>query len=93
MFAGFRPKPATEKAMSPERGETDRALAPSQSKAIERYGRAAADMDRMRDQGLPVLAHQESALQRASEALDQTRPHAARDLASAIERDPRLARD
>ena len=93
MFAGFRPKPAAEKATSPERVAADRPLAPSQPRAIERYGRAAADMDRMRVQGLPVLAHQESALRRAGEALDATRPHAARDLASAIERDPRLAHD
>ena len=100
MFAGFRPKPATEKTTLPERGaaslsraQSREPLAPSQARAIERYGRAAADMDRMRAQGLPVLAHQESALRRASEALDAIRPHAARDLASAIERDPRLARD
>ena len=93
MFAGFRPKPAPEKATSPERVTADRPLAPSQARAIERYGRAAADMERIRAQGLPVLAHQESALRRAGEALDATRPYAARDLASAIERDPRLARD
>ena len=93
MFAGFRPKPANEKTTSPERVAVDRSPAPSQARAIERYGRAAADIGRMRDKGLPVLAHQESALRRAGEALDATRPHAARDLASAIERDPRLARD
>ena len=93
MFAGFRPKPAAERATSPERSAADRALAPSQAKAIERYGRAAADMERMRAKGLPVLAHQEQALAKAGDALDQTRPYAARDLASAIERDPRLARD
>ncbi len=93
IFDGFRPKPATEKAPSPERVAADRPLAPSQARAIERYGRAAADIGRMKDKGLPVLAHQESALQKAGDALDQVRPHAARDLASAIERDPRLARD
>ena len=93
MFAGFRPKPTTEKTTSPERGAPDRPLAPSQARAIERYGRAAADIGRMREKGLPVLAHQESALQKAGDALDQVRPHGARDLASAIERDPRLARD
>ena len=93
LFAGFRPKPAPEKATSPEHVAADRPLTPSQARAIERYGRAAADMERMQAQGLPVLAHQESALRRAGEALDATRPHAARDLASAIERDPRLARD
>ncbi|MDQ2765196.1 MAG: Ti-type conjugative transfer relaxase TraA, partial [Pseudomonadota bacterium] len=95
MFDGFRPKPAAlpEKATSPERGAADRPLASSQARAIERYGRAAADIGRMKDKGLPVLAHQEQALAKAGDALDQTRPHAARDLASAIARDPRLARD
>jgi len=93
MFAGFRPKPAAERATSPERVAADRPLAPSQARAIERYGRAAADIGRMRDKGLPVLAHQEQALAKAGDALDQVRPHGARDLASAIERDPRLARD
>jgi len=93
MFDGFRPKPATEKATSPERVAADRPLAPSQARAIERYGRAAADIGRMRDKGLPVLAHQEQALAKAGDALDQVRPHGARDLASAIERDLRLARD
>jgi Ti-type conjugative transfer relaxase TraA len=93
MFAGFRPKPTTEKATSPERGAADRPAAPSQARAIERYGRAAADIGRMREKGLPVLAHQEQALAKAGDALDQVRPHGARDLASAIARDPRLARD
>ena len=93
MFDNFRPKPATEKATSPERVAADRPLAPSQARAIERYGRAAADIGRMRDKGLPVLAHQEQALAKAGDALDQVRPHGARDLASAIARDPRLARD
>ncbi|MDP4306574.1 hypothetical protein [Acinetobacter baumannii] len=93
MFDGFRPKPATEKTTSPERVAADRPLVPSQARAIERYGRAAADIGRMREKGLPVLAHQEQALAKAGDALDQTRPNAARDLASAIERDPRLARD
>jgi hypothetical protein len=93
MFDGFRPKPAAERATSSDRAQADRAFAPSQARAIERYGRAAADIGRMKDKGLPVLAHQEQALAKAGDALDQTRPHAARDLASAIERNPRLARD
>ncbi|TCM26378.1 plasmid mobilization system relaxase [Novosphingobium sp. ST904] len=93
MFDGFRPKPAAERATSPEHVVADRSLTPSQARAIERYGRAAADIGRMRDKGLPVLAHQEQALAKAGDALDQMRPHGARDLASAIGRDPRLARD
>ena len=92
MFAGFRPKPMSEKTTSPERVAADRPLAPSQARAIERYGRAAADIGRMREKGLPVLAHQEQALAKAGDALDQVRPNGARDLASAIERDPQLAR-
>jgi hypothetical protein len=44
----------------------------------------------MRDQGLPVLPHQETALRKAGEGLDAVRPHAARDLASALSRDPKL---
>ncbi|MFD1788561.1 Ti-type conjugative transfer relaxase TraA [Sphingomonas floccifaciens] len=92
MFAGFRPKPAAtpEKATSPERVGADRPLAPSQAKAIERYARAAADIGRMRAKDLPVLPHQAQALEKAGAALDSTRPDAARDLASALARDPRL---
>ena len=44
----------------------------------------------MLEKGLPVLAHQEQALVKAGDALDQVRPHAARDLASALARDPKL---
>lgn len=86
MFDGFRPKPTSEH-------RADDRLAPSQARAIERYGRAAADIGRMREKGLPVLAHQEQALAKAGDALDQVRPLGSRDLAIAIERDPRLARD
>ncbi|WP_066781982.1 Ti-type conjugative transfer relaxase TraA [Sphingomonas sp. CCH5-D11] len=93
MFAGFRPNPVTERPTSPERVAADRPLATSQARAIERYGRAAADIGRMKEKGLPVLAHQEQALRQAGDALDQVRPLGSRDLASAIERDPRLARD
>ena len=89
MFDGFRPKPATEKTTSPERA-ADRSMAPSQAKAIERYARATADIGRMRAKGLPVLPHQESALRKAGDALDAGRPHAARDLASALRRNPKL---
>jgi len=39
---------------------------------------------------LPVLAHQEQALAKAGNALDQVRPQGARDLASALARDPKL---
>lgn len=89
MFDGFRPKPVPEKASASER-DAGTAGKPDQGKAIERYARATADIDRMRTKGLPVLPHQESALRKAGEALDAGRPHAARDLASALRRNPRL---
>ena len=93
MFAGFRPKVGPERTTSPA---TDRAAAigdkrVDQAKAIERYARAAADMRRMQEKGLPVLPHQTQALSHAGEALDRARPDAARDLASALARDPQLA--
>ena len=90
MFDGFRPKPAIEKTTSPEHVAFDRPLPPSQARAIERYARAGADIGRMLEKGLPVLAHQEQALTKAGDALDQVRPHAARDLAAALARDPKL---
>jgi len=92
MFAGFRPKPAAtpEKASVPDRTEAAIGGKPDQARAIERYARAAADIGRMRTRELPVLPHQESALRRAGEALDQVRPDGARDLDFAFRRDPGL---
>ena len=90
MFAGFRPKAAPEKTTSPAIGPGSRDARPDQAKAIRDYARVAADVRRMETQGLPVLPHQETAARRAIEALDATRPDAARDLASAMQRDPKL---
>ena len=90
MFAGFRPKtPEAEPPGSP-RESTSR---PDQDVAVRRYARAAVEITGMEEKGLPVLPHQQTALTRAGEALDKVRHHGARDLASAIERDPKLARD
>lgn len=88
MFAGFRPKP--QEAVPPE-PVTESTSSLSEAKAIQRYARAAVDISAMRDKGLPVLAHQTSALARAGEALDKTRSMGVHDLAAAIERDPKLA--
>ena len=89
MFAGFRPKPpGAEHAFRHE--STNRLY---QDVAVRRYARAAVDIAGMREKRLPVLPHQTTALERAGEALDQVRLHGARDLASAIERNPQLARD
>jgi hypothetical protein len=92
MFDGFRPAPVTEKAQAP-RSEFSLPAVGGKSaevRGIERYARAAADIKRMRDKGLPVLPHQDTALRKAGEELDEVRPHASRDLASALARDPRL---
>ena len=90
MFDGFRPKAARETSISDVKTEPAIGGKPEQARAIERYARATADIGRMQAKGLPVLPHQESALRKAGEALDADRPHAARDLASALRRDPRL---
>jgi len=99
MFAGFRPKPTSPEPVRDGKGGpintgSERGSpAPNQAKAIERYARVQADMDRMREKGLPVLPHQKEALAKAGDALDRLRPQAARDLASAFERNPALVRD
>src|SRR3546814_2762584 len=46
-----------------------------------------------RSSGAPVLEHQKVALERTTQALDQIRPGASRDLASAMQRDPALLRE
>ena len=84
IFAGFKP---TVKRASIEPRETSSA---DTRRAVERYARAQADIDRMRAQDLPVLRHQRDALARAGNALGAIGPYAQRDLASAFERQPEL---
>jgi hypothetical protein len=87
IFAGFKPKPtiALEKAATPE--------PPQLGAGVQRYARAVAEIDRMQYRGLPVLPHQEAALAKAAERLDQIRPEAARDLANAFAENPGLVRE
>ena len=87
MFAGFRPKStiALEQVVTPE--------PPRLGSAVQRYARAVADIDRMQEGGLPVLPHQQAALAKAAERLDQIRPDATRDLASAFTENPSFARE
>ncbi len=86
IFAGFKP---TVKQASIEPRDTSRTA--DTRRAVERYARAQADIDRMNAKDLPVLRHQRDALARAGEALGAIGPHARRDLASAFERQPELA--
>jgi Ti-type conjugative transfer relaxase TraA len=88
IFAAFRPQANKLEALP-----TDQAGLSQQRRAVERYGRAAADISQMREQGLPVLPHQRDALEKAGKALDATRPHASADLASALQRQPELGRE
>ncbi|KGB57719.1 Ti-type conjugative transfer relaxase TraA [Sphingopyxis sp. LC363] len=85
IFAGF--KPVVRRA-SVEPRDTSRTT--DQRRAVERYARAQADINRMREKELPVLRHQHDALARAGDALGAIGPHARRDLASAFERQPEL---
>ncbi|MEQ1515022.1 MAG: Ti-type conjugative transfer relaxase TraA [Usitatibacteraceae bacterium] len=88
IFAGFRPQ-ANRLEVSP----TEQTGLSDQRRAVERFARAADDMAKMREQGLPVLPHQREALDKAGKTLDSIRPHAAADLASALQRQPELTRE
>lgn len=88
IFANFRP-PDRQLAAATSNGIG----APDQRRAVERYARAAVDIAETRQQGLPVLPHQRDALEKAGQALDVIRPHAAADLASSLQRQPELARE
>ena len=55
------------------------------------YARAWSDAHRMERAGLPVLPHQAVALERAGQALEETRPGLSRDVRAALARQPELA--
>jgi Ti-type conjugative transfer relaxase TraA len=87
MFAGFRPTSPARQPAAPARDDDQLAS----RRAIERHARAAVDVMRMNDRGLPVLAHQRKALEQAREAMGNIGPHAVKDLERAYVRDPALA--
>ncbi|PIB91603.1 Ti-type conjugative transfer relaxase TraA [Caulobacter sp. FWC2] len=87
MFAGFRPAGPAHQPAAPARDHDQLA----QRQAMERHARAAADVMRMNDRGLPVLAHQRRALEEAREAMGKIGAHATKDLERAYVRDPGLA--
>lgn len=88
IFANFRPQSQKLEALPPEQNRRS-----DQRRTVERYARATDDIGRMREQGLPILPHQRAALEKAGQALDTIRPHAAADLATAVQRQPELVRD
>ena len=85
IFGNFRPQ-ARQLEPIPAQANTQN----DQCRAVERYARALRDIGTMQAQGLPVLPHQNDALEKAGKALDAIRPHAASDLAKALERRPEL---
>ncbi|MBO9708275.1 MAG: Ti-type conjugative transfer relaxase TraA [Caulobacter sp.] len=87
MFDGFKPASPTRQPEAPTREVAQL----DQHRAMERHARAAADVMRMNDRGLPVLAHQRRALEEAREGLGRIGPHAVKDLERAYVREPSLA--
>ena len=90
MFDGLKlsprtPAPAKEAPARAEQGQ-DRDF----RRAVERASRSAEAVLQARASGGPVLEHQKVALERATEALDQIRAGASRDMASAMRREPGL---
>lgn len=88
IFAGFRPQTQKLETLPAEQHGLS-----NQRRAVERFARAADDMAKMREQGLPVLPHQWEAMEKSGKALDAIRPNAAADLASALQRQPELTRE
>lgn len=85
IFGNFRPQ-ARQLEPLPAKANTQN----EQRRAVERYARALGDIGTMQAQGLPVLPHQKDALEKAGKALEAIRPHAATDLAKALDRRPEL---
>src|SRR3546814_507412 len=90
MFDGLKlssrtPTPAKEAPARAEQGLTH-----DFRRAVERASRSAEAVLQARASGGPVLEHQKVALERATEALDQIRAGASRDMASAFQREPGL---
>jgi Ti-type conjugative transfer relaxase TraA len=90
IFAGFKPKAPAHAAQAlnaPETADT------TVGRSVQRYAKATLEFDRMAEQGLPVLPHQEDAWNKARDALKALQPHAARDLDNAFAEHPGLSRD
>jgi Ti-type conjugative transfer relaxase TraA len=59
-------------------------------RAVERYGRAAADIIRMKEQGYEPLHHQRKAFAEAVKNLDALHPGGGEDMRAAMNKDPAL---
>ena len=76
----------------PARARADRGQDRDYTRAVERASRSAEAVLQARASGGVVIEHQKVALERSIHALDQIRPGASDDLASAAQRDPALLR-
>ena len=88
------PEPSLDSASTSDFSRAPRSASePEQARwnqGLDRFARAWSDAARMRDQDLPVLAHQTQELKGAMRELADLRPGAYRALRSAIEHDPNM---
>ena len=89
IFAGFRPSPEQQPAIVSTIGR-GKASPHDIGRGVERYARAMSDIDRMRDQGLSPMPHQETARDKAFNALNQMQPKAGHEFAAVFDRQPEL---
>jgi Ti-type conjugative transfer relaxase TraA len=97
-FKDFKPKraiqrqvPEREAGRGPEPVPVATLQRPEITQGVRGYARAHADMERMREAGLPVLPHQDVAFKRAEKVLVAASPEVAVDLRSALTRNRGLA--
>ena len=93
-FAGLKldAGPRDQPALAAERASPTESLLPLE-RDIAGYARAWADADRMRAAELPVLPHQTLALDKAGKALEGHATNLTRDVTTALEKMPSLARE
>lgn len=93
MFDGLKLSAEPAKGAERPAARADRGEDRDYARAVERASRSAEAVLQARASGGPVLEHQKVALERTTQALDQIRPGASRDMASAMRRDPALLRE
>jgi hypothetical protein len=90
-FSGFKPRATPATGRTPSATPAAALQRPEIGEGVRGYARAFADIERMREGGLPILPHQDVALKRAEKALAAASPEAALDLRSALSRQRGLA--
>jgi Ti-type conjugative transfer relaxase TraA len=90
-FSGFKPRATPATGRTPSATPAAALQRPEIAEGVRGYARAFADIERMREGGLPILPHQDLALKRAEKVLAAASPEAAQDLQSALSRQRGLA--